>query len=248
MKNSGNTILVTGGGSGLGREYARRWHDAGNTVIVAGRTLSSLAETAKGRENIYPVEFDVAAAAGDVAAFATGLCERFPGLNVVVNNAGIMPFENIEAKRELGEAERVVETNLLGPIRLIDAFIEQLKAAENAALINVSSGLAFVPLPKAATYSASKAALHSYTMSLRKRLEGLVEVIELIPPGVQTELTPGQSQRDGYLPLDDFIAESMELLAQKPTPSEICVEAVRAFRNSEANGNQQELLDMLAAR
>ena len=85
-------------------------------------------------------------------------------------------------------------------------------------------------------------------MSLRKRLEGLVEVIELIPPGVQTELTPGQSQRDGYLPLDDFIAESMELLAQKPTPSEICVEAVRAFRNSEANGNQQELLDMLAAR
>jgi uncharacterized oxidoreductase len=247
MKSSGNTILVTGGGSGIGREYARRWHDAGNTVIVVGRTLSSLEETAQDRDNIHPVEFDVADAQG-VAAFAAQLCERFPRLNVVVNNAGIMPFETIEAPRDLGDAERVVETNLLGPIRLIDAFIEQLKAAEDAALINVSSGLAFVPLPKAATYSASKAALHSYTLSLRKRLEGLVEVIELIPPGVQTELTPGQSQLEGYLPLDDFISESMELLAQKPTPSEICVEAVRAFRNSEANGNQQELLDMLGAR
>lgn len=247
MKNSGNTILVTGGGSGIGREYARRWHDAGNTVIVAGRTLSSLEETAQGRDNIHPVEFDVADAGG-VAAFAAQLCERFPRLNVVVNNAGIMPFETIGAPRDLDDAERVVETNLLGPIRLIDAFVEQLKTAEDAALINVSSGLAFVPLPKAATYSASKAALHSYTLSLRKRLEGLVEVIELIPPGVQTELTPGQSQLDGYLPLDDFVTESMELLAQKPTPSEICVEAVRAFRNSEANGNQQELLDMLGAR
>lgn len=247
MKSSGNTILVTGGGSGIGREYARRWHDAGNTVIVAGRTLSSLAETAQGRGNIHPVEFDVADARG-VAAFAAQLCERFPRLNVVVNNAGIMPFENIEAPRDLDDAERVVETNLLGPIWLIDAFIEQLKAAEDAALINVSSGLAFVPLPKAATYSATKAALHSYTMSLRKRLEGLVEVIELIPPGVQTELTSGQSQLEGYLPLDDFVTESMELLAQKPTPSEICVEAVRAFRNSEANGNQMELLDMLGAR
>ncbi|OBX18921.1 oxidoreductase [Erythrobacter sp. QSSC1-22B] len=247
MKNSGNTILVTGGGSGIGREYARKWHDAGNTVIVAGRTLSSLEETAQGRDNIHAMKLDVANAE-EIVAFAEELRERFPRLNVVMNNAGIMPFEDIDGARDLSDAEQVVVINLLGPIRLTDALVDHLKAAEDAALINVSSGLAFVPLPKAATYSATKAALHSYTLSLRKRLEGSVEVIELVPPGVQTELTPGQSEQDQYMPLDDFIAESLGLLMQDPTPSEVCVSAVKAFRNSEANGNQAELLDMLAAR
>ena len=247
MKNSGNTILVTGGGSGIGREYAQRWHDAGNTVIVAGRTISDLEETAKGRENLHYMQLDVADEA-QIGPFAKSLLEQFPQLNVVMNNAGIMPYEDITEPRDLTDAAKVVAINLLGPIRLTDALIDHLAGAEDAALINVTSGLAYVPMPKAATYSATKAAMHSYTVSLRKLLSGTVEVIELVPPGVQTELTPGQSERDGYMPLGEFIEESMGLLAQDPTPEEVCVERVRPLRNAEANGNFDKVLDMIASR
>ncbi len=247
MKETGNTILITGGSSGIGREYARRWHDAGNTVIVAARSPDGLRETAEGRENLHWLELDVADEA-QIGTFARTVVERFPELNVLVNNAGIMPFEDLSGERDLTDAEKVVAINLLGPIRLTDALIAHLKTREDAAIVNVSSGLAFVPLPKAPTYSATKAALHSYTMTLRKVLEGRVEVIEIVPPGVQTELTPGQSTRDGYMPLDDFIDESMALLRRQPTPQEICVEQVRAFRNAEAGGKTAELIDMLAQR
>ena len=247
MKNSGNTIFLTGGGTGIGRELARKWHDAGNTVIVAARTEEDLKETAEGRENIHIRVFDVADAAG-IEPFARKLLADFPRINVLVNNAGIMPFEDITEKRDLGDAEKVVAINLLGPIRLTDAVVEHLKEADDAAIVNVTSGLAFVPLPKAPTYSATKAALHSYTQALRYKLDGQVEVIELAPPGVQTELTPGQSQRDGYMPLDDFIEEVMNLFEQNPTPAEICVEQVKPFRNAEANGKVGEFIAMLGKR
>ncbi len=247
MKETGNTILVTGGSSGIGREYARRWHDAGNTVIVAARSQDGLKETAEGRENLHWLELDVADET-TIDAFARILLDRFPELNVLVNNAGIMPFEDLTGERDLAEVEKVVAINLLGPIRLTNALIEHLKTRDNATIVNVSSGLAFVPLPKAPTYSATKAALHSYTLTLRKVLEGEVEVIEIVPPGVQTDLTPGQSTRDGYMPLDAFIDETMALLRQQPTPQEICVEQVKAFRDAEANGKTAELIDMLAQR
>ena len=204
MQTSGNTILITGGGSGIGRELAHKWHDLGNTVIVAGRTQASLDETAAGHANIHTMIVDVGDA-DDLARFAKKVVEVHPAINVLVNNAGIMRFEDITEERELGDAEATIATNLLGPIRLIDGLIEHLKAQENAAIINVTSGLAFVPMPRTATYSATKAAMHSYTVSLRAKLEGKVEVIELAPPAVQTELTPGQSTREGYMPLKDFI-------------------------------------------
>ena len=247
MKNTGNTILITGGSSGFGREYARRWHDAGNTVIVAARSEDGLRETAEGRDNLHYLTLDMADEA-QITAFARTVLERFPDLNVLMNNAGIMPFEDLTGERDLSDAEKVVIVNLLGPIRLTDALIEHLKQADDAVVINVTSGLGFVPLPKAPTYSATKAALHSYTMSLRKKLEGEVEVIELIPPGVQTELTPGQSENDDYMPLDDFMDETMSLFAQEPTPREIRVDNVKPFRNAEANGKVDEFLDMLAQR
>src|SRR3546814_12856126 len=107
-----------------------------------------------------------------------------------------MPFESIDAERDLTNAETTLVTNLLGPIRLTDALVDHLAAASDSAIVNVTSGLAFVPLPKAPTYSATKAALHSYTQALRVQLEGKVEVIELVPPAVRTELTPGQSTRE----------------------------------------------------
>ena len=243
MQTSGNTILITGGGSGIGRELAHKWHDLGNTVIVAGRTQASLDETAAGHDNIHTMIVDVGDAK-DLARFAKKVVEVHPAINVLVNNAGIMRFEDITEERELGDAEATIATNLLGPIRLIDGLIEHLKAQENAAIINVTSGLAFVPMPRTATYSATKAAMHSYTVSLRAKLEGKVEVIELAPPAVQTELTPGQSTREGYMPLDEFIEETMLGFTADETPQEVLTQNVLFLRNAEAEGRFDKALEM----
>ena len=155
-----------------------------------------------------------------------------------------MRFEDITEERELGDAEATIATNLLGPIRLIDGLIEHLKAQENAAIINVTSGLAFVPMPRTATYSATKAAMHSYTVSLRAKLEGKIEVIELAPPAVQTELTPGQSTREGYMPLDEFIEETMLGFTAEETPQEVLTQNVLFLRNAEAEGRFDKALEM----
>jgi len=243
MQTNGNTILITGGGSGIGRELAHKWHDLGNTVIVAGRTQASLDETAAGHANIHTMIVDVGDA-DDLARFAKKVVEVHPAINVLVNNAGIMRFENITEERELGDAEATIATNLLGPIRLIDGLIEHLKAQENAAIINVTSGLAFVPMPRTATYSATKAAMHSYTVSLRAKLEGKIEVIELAPPAVQTELTPGQSTREGYMPLDEFIEETMLGFTAEETPQEVLTQNVLFLRNAEAEGRFDKALEM----
>lgn len=155
MKPSGNTILITGGGSGIGRGMARWWADHGNTVIVAGRNADTLAETAQGYPAIHPMTLNVADAA-DITRLAAEVTARFPALNMLVNNAGMMAREDLTTTRDLAEAEATVTTNLLGPIRLIDALVDHLKAQANAAVVNVTSGLAFVPLPASATYSAPR--------------------------------------------------------------------------------------------
>lgn len=235
MKTSGNTILVTGGGSGIGRALAQAWHAAGNVVIVTGRTVASLEETIAGREGMHAVALDVTDPAA-IKAFAADIVARFPALNVLVNNAGILRMENVAAARDLADAEATVVTNLLGPIRVTDALVDHLAARPDAAVVNVTSGLAFVPLVAAPTYNATKAALHSYTLSLRAQLAGEVEVIELAPPAVQTELTPGQSTREGYLPLATYIDQVMALFAQVPTPAEICVPNTLFLRNAEREG------------
>ena len=246
MQTQGNIILITGGGSGIGRALAQRWHDLGNTVIVAGRRQEALDETIRGRSNMHAMTLDIEDPAA-VEAFATAVIERHPDLNVLVNNAGIMRYEDASRRRELGDAERTIVTNLLGPIRLTNALIDHLSARADAAIVNVTSGLAFVPWTKTPTYSATKAALHSYTQALRQALAGTVEVIELAPPAVQTELTPGQSTRDGYLPLDAFIDETMRLFKAQPTPTEINVERVHPLRFAERDGQMAERMAMLAA-
>ncbi|SEH98034.1 uncharacterized oxidoreductase [Methylobacterium sp. 275MFSha3.1] len=233
MKTSGNTILITGGGSGIGAALAHRFHDLGNTVIVAGRRVEALERVTAGRPGLHAMPLDIADA-GDIAAFARRVTAEHPALNVVINNAGIMRFEALDQARDLSDAEATITTNLLGPIRLTDALVAHLVTRPDAALINVSSGLAFVPLTTTPTYSATKAAIHSYTVSLREVLKGRVEVIELVPPAVQTDLTPGQATRAGYLPLADFIDEVMALFQQQPTPAEILVQRVAFQRNAEA--------------
>jgi uncharacterized oxidoreductase len=246
MKTTGNTILITGGGSGIGEALAQRFHDLGNVVIVAGRRREALESAIAGRANMHAVALDVESAEG-VAAFAEEVLERFPDLNVLVNNAGIMRYERLDRARDLADAEATITTNLLGPIRLIDAFVEHLVAKGDGAIVNLTSGLAFVPLPGTATYNATKAALHSYTQSLRAQLEGRVEVIELAPPAVQTDLTPGQSTREGYQPLGEFADEVMALFEQVPTPAEIMVERVQGMRNAEAQGTHAQIMGNLGA-
>ena len=246
MKTTGNTILVTGGGSGIGLALAQRWHDAGNKVIVTGRNAAKLEAAIAGRPNMSAVSLDVTDAAA-IAAFAKDIVASHPALNVLVNNAGIMNAEDVSAKRDLAQAEATVVTNILGPIRLIDALVDHLAARADSAIVNVTSGLAFVPFPKAPTYSASKAAIHSYSVALRIQLEGKVEVIELAPPAVRTDLTPGQSTREGYMPLDEFADEVISLFAVKPTPAEIMVQNVLPLRNAEASGTVPQVLERLKA-
>ena len=235
MKRSGNTILITGGGSGIGEALAHRFHDQGNTVIVAGRRLEALEKACEGRENLHALTLDIDSAEG-VKDFAARVIAAHPALNVVIHNAGIMRFEALDQSRDLTDAEATIATNLLGPIRLTDALIDHLVAQPDAAIVTVTSGLAYVPLVATPTYSASKAAIHAYTVALRDALQDKVEVIELVPPGVQTELTPGQQNRPGYMPLDAFIDEVMALWAQEPTPAEIMVERVRGLRFAEREG------------
>lgn len=134
---------------------------------------------------------------------------------------------------------------MFGPIRLTNALIDHLAARQNAVIVNVSSGLAFVPLSGTPTYNATKAAIHSYTVSLREQLRGKVEVIELAPPAVRTELTPGQSTRDGYMPLNAFIDEAMALFSREPTPKEILVERVGFLRWAERDGRFDQAVEML---
>jgi uncharacterized oxidoreductase len=245
MQHTGNTILVTGGGSGIGQALAQRWHDAGNHVIITGRRHDVLQQAIAGRPRMTAYVLDVTVA-GAVDAFAQQVTAEHPRLNVLVNNAGVYSAEKVTARRDITDAQNMIATNLFGPIAVTNALIDHLGKQPGAALINVSSGLAFVPFPAAPTYSATKAALHAYTAALRPLLKGKVEVIEIVPPQVQTELTPGQSQDPNSMPLDDFADEVMALLHAPETPAEVCVEGVRYFREAEANGQFDAALEMLA--
>ena len=246
MKATGNTILITGGGSGIGEALAHRFHDRGNTVIVAGRRKEMLDRAVAGRANMHALTLDIESTEG-IADFVQRLLAAHPAVNVLVNNAGIMRFESLDRSRDLADAEATITTNLLGPIRLTNALIDHFVATPNSAVINVTSGLAFVPLTTTPTYNATKAAIHSYSIAMREALKGKVEIIELVPPAVQTGLTPGQETRPGYLPLADFANEVMALFETQPTPQEILVQRVGFQRFAEAEGRFDQTLTQLNA-
>jgi uncharacterized oxidoreductase len=236
MKLTGNTILITGGASGIGLGLAEELHKLGNQVIVAGRRKQALDEATAANPGMKSAEFDVQNAAS-IRDFAPQIIASFPSLNVLINNAGIMRHENLVAQQDdLADAEAMVATNLLGPIRLTAALLPQLKRQPYSAIINVSSGLAFVPLVFTPTYCATKAAIHSYTQSLRFQLRSTsIEVLELIPPYVQTHLMDGADDPRA-MPLGQFIAEVMEILKTEPTPAEICVQNVNGLRLAAEQG------------
>lgn len=196
MKTTGNTMLITGGTSGIGLGLALRFHEAGNKVIVAGRRKELLDQITADHAGIEAVILDVADPASIAYAHET-VTSTYPELNVLVNNAGIMLPENLLAPGSLQVAEDTVTTNLLGPIRLLDAFLPFLVKKDDAVVMNVSSGLAFVPLPITPTYNATKAAIHSFTESLRIQLtDTSVQVMELVPPAVRTTLMGQQESKN----------------------------------------------------
>jgi uncharacterized oxidoreductase len=249
MNLTGNTILITGGGSGIGRGLAESFVDLGNKVIICGRRKAALEQAVASRPALVPLQLDVDDPAV-IRDFAARVLKEHPDLNVLVNNAGISrPSKLTELPAGLEDAEATITTNLLGPIRMIAAFLPHLLKKGRAAIINVGSGLAFVPLPAGATYSATKAALHSYTLSLRAQLaDTSVEVIEIIPPAVVTDLTPGRSDSDTrMMPLKDYIAETMKNLAAQPTPQEVLVERVKFLRFAESSGNFEKAFAQMCA-
>ncbi len=240
MQWTGNTILITGGGSGIGRGLAESFHALGNKIIVSGRRKEALAEVAQANPGIEALTLDIESPEA-IKSFAAELKAKFPALNVVIHNAGIMRNERL-TESATADAEAHIATNLLGPIRLNAALIQHLIEQPKAAVLTVTSGLAFSPIALNPTYCATKAALHSWTQSLRYQLRNsAVEVIELVPPYVQTHLKGEQQANDPRaMPLAEYIEETLKLLQGEPTPKEILVERVKPQRFAEREGKYDE--------
>ena len=194
MKISGNTILITGGTSGIGLEFAIQLLRRNNTVIITGRDQHKIEEAQNKLPEAHIFQSDVSDAQAIRVLFNT-VIQKFPKLNILINNAGIMRKINLasdDGDKNLHDISREIETDLVGPIRMVQQFLPHLKRQENAAIVNVSSGLAFVPLPIAPVYCAAKAGLHSFTQSLRVQLKDTkIKVFELAPPMTQTPLFDG---------------------------------------------------------
>jgi uncharacterized oxidoreductase len=211
MKLTGNTIFITGGGSGIGRALAEALHKLGNKVIISGRRAGHLAKTLEANPGMEAIELDITSPES-IAAAAAKLVRTYPDLNVLINNAGIMQIDDVANTVDDDLITSTITTNLVGPIRLTSALIEHLKKQDSAYVLLVSSVLGFTPMAMTAVYSATKAALHSYALSLRFKLRHTpVRVLEVIPPWVRTELL-NSSEEPRAMPLEEFITETMQAL------------------------------------
>ena len=192
MKLERRTILITGGTSGIGLELARQLHQRGNTVLITGRDQEKLDAAGRALPGIHAFRSDVSDPAA-IAALHDSILGQFPALDTLINNAGIMRNLKLDQARDLNDVTREIEINLSGPIRMIQQFLPHLRTRGDALIVNVSSGLAFIPFPVSPVYCATKAAIHSFTQSLRVQLGDTgVTVVELAPPGVETPLFRGE--------------------------------------------------------
>jgi uncharacterized oxidoreductase len=246
MNITGNTIFIPGSTSGIGLSLALALQARGNTVIVGGRRSDLLDKIAAEHPGIDTVAIDTADPAS-IESAAAQVLERHPDLNVLVAMAGIMRIEDWRQPESfLASAEQVITTNVLGPIRLIAAFIEHLQKQPDATIVTVSSGLGFTPLKVTPSYNASKAAIHLLSESLRLQYADTnVKITELVPPSVRTALVPGQEESEFAMPLDEFTVEVMALLEDEPDAKEIQVERVKFLRYGEARGDYDQVVAVL---
>lgn len=250
MQMTGNTILIIGGTSGIGRGLAEAFHRLGNQVLIAGRRQGRLDEIMAANPGMLAFQLDVQDPAA-IDAFAGRIRDKVPELNVLVNNAGISWPESLTAEPDLSVARDIVETNVMGVLHMTAALLPALKTKPNSAIITTTSGLAFVPRNNFPTYCASKAFLHSWLQSLRVQLRGSsIEVLELAPPYVQTELSgPHQLSDPHAMPLAAYITEVMQLLADpNPPGGEILVDRVRGERFAERDGDYAQRFALLNGR
>jgi short-subunit dehydrogenase involved in D-alanine esterification of teichoic acids len=244
MNLRGNTIFIPGATSGIGLALALRLQQAGNVVVIGGRR-SDLLEQLAAEHGFATVRIDTTDPASILHARDT-LLASYPELNVLIAMAGIMVLEDVTKGSFLDAAEETVSTNILGPVRLISAFTEHLQARPTATIMTVSSGLAHTPLRVTPSYNGSKAFVHLFSESIRLQFaDTSVQVIELCPPALRTELMPGQSEVEAFLPLDDFVDETMSLLGSDPDITEILVERVKPLRFSEVNGSYEQTVEMV---
>lgn len=244
MDTAKDTVLITGGGTGIGRAFAEALHAKGAKVIIAGRRAEVLKEVADANPGMAYEVLDV----GDgeaIKAFAARVTAAHPDLNVVVNNAGIMKAEDLTADPfDLSIVDEIVAINLLGTIRLTAALLPHLKTKASATVVTVSSGLAFVPLAATPTYNATKAAIHSWSQSLRWQLQDTsVKVVEWAPPAVATDLMPGHAEDPNSMPLADFIAESVALF--EAGHDEVQVQRVKFLSGAEGRGDYATVFQTL---
>lgn len=248
MKISGNTIFIPGSTSGIGLALALALQAKGNTVIIGGRRTPELDRITAEHPELAGVVIDTTDPTS-IAAAADQLTTDHPDLNVLITMAGIMRVEDWhQPETFLATAEATIETNVLGPIRLIAAFVEHLQAQSDSTIITVSSGLAFTPLGVTPTYNASKAAIHMLSESIRMQLaDTSVKVMELVPPSVRTQLMPGHEDDENGVALDDFITDVMALLESEPEAHEILVEHAKFLRYGEARGDYDHVVSVLNA-
>ncbi|NGY65252.1 SDR family NAD(P)-dependent oxidoreductase [Lentzea sp. NEAU-D13] len=246
MDITGNTVFIPGATSGIGLALALALRKRGNTVIIGGRRTELLDKIALEHPGVDTVRIDTADP-DSIQSAAKDVLARHPELNVLITMAGIMSAEDWHRPETfLDSAERIVTTNLLGPIRLIAAFVEHLQTRPDATIMTVSSGLAFAPLKMTPSYNASKAAIHMLSESLRLQLaDTTVRVAELEPPMVQTDLMPGQADSEHAVPLDAYIAEVMSIIETQPETTEIQVEQVKFLRYAEARGDYEQVVAVL---
>jgi uncharacterized oxidoreductase len=238
MNLTGNTIFITGGGSGIGRALAEEFYHRGNKVIIGGRRKGHLAKTVEANPGMESVEIDVSSPES-VSSTVRHLISTYPTLNVLINNAGVMQIDDVSTAVDETVLTSTVSINLLGTIRLTSALIDHLKAQPSATVMIVSSVLGFVPMAMTAVYSSTKAALHSYAMSLRFKLrDSSVRVLEVIPPWVRTELL-NSSEEPRAMPVDEFIEGTVRALT---TDADEIMVPRAAFLRSQAGADEASFI------
>src|ERR1700680_2742437 len=244
MRLKGNTIFITGGGSGIGRGLAEALHKLGNKVIIAGRRRSHLDAVTAANPGMEAVQLDITDPTS-INQVAAKVIADHPDLNVLINNAGIMQPDAAASRIDDARMVATITTNLMGPIRMTSALIEHLKARKDAVVAYTSSVLGFTPMATTAVYSSTKAALHSYILSQRFLLQGTsVRVLEIAPPWVRTPLMNSQ-EAEQAMPLKQFIDQTIAVLGTDS--DEILVDAAKPLR-ANPGANEHGLVNAFNAQ